>query len=156
VVGCGSLGQRLRGETGILQSYGRLTFRKPIVQFDLKNNWQGLHPIDVNGANFNLGENTGLQNYFVDTNVKNGQTYYYAIVSYDHGLVDTVSGGEFAGISPAECTSRIQKDVAGNVKVDINTAVVTPRSPAAGYEDPSLNGNIVREAIAEWLREREF
>lgn len=131
----------------ITDAYGRLTFRKPIAQFDVKNGWQGLHPVDVNGANFNLGENTGLQNYYVDTDVKNGQTYYYAIVSYDHGLIDTASTGELAGISPAECTSNIQKDVAGNVKVDINTAVVTPRSPAAGYEDPSLDGNIVREAI---------
>ncbi len=129
----------------ITDAFGRLTFRKPIAQFDLDNDWQGLHPIEVNGANFNLGENSGLQRYYVDTDVKNGQTYYYAIVSYDHGLVDTSATGALSGIAPAECTSNIEKDIAGNVQVDINTAVVTPRAPAAGYVDPQVKGNIVRD-----------
>ena len=131
----------------ITDAYGRLTFRKPIAQFDLQNEWQGLHPIDVNGANFNLGENTGLLHYYIDDDVKNGQTYYYAVVSYDHGLVDTSATGALVGITPAECTSNIEKDIAGNVRVDINTAVVTPRAPAAGYVDAQLEGDFTRQTI---------
>ncbi|RMH75368.1 MAG: hypothetical protein D6681_22275 [Calditrichaeota bacterium] len=131
----------------VTDAFGRLTFRKPIAQFDVKNEWQGLHPIDVNGAKFYLGDNSGLQHYFIDTDVQNGVTYYYAVVSYDHGLVDTSATGALVGITPAECTSNIEKDIAGNVQVDINTAVVTPRAPAAGYVEADIEGEIVRETI---------
>jgi len=131
----------------ITDAYGRLTYQKPIAKFDLKNDIQGLHPIDVLGANYNLGENSGLQHYFVDTDVKNGQTYYYAIVSFDHGLIDTSADGSLVGIPPAECTSKISKDISGNVKVDLNTAAVTPRAPAAGYVNAGLEGDFIRETI---------
>jgi hypothetical protein len=140
----------------ITDAFGRLTFRDPIAQYDLKNTWQDLHPIDILGANFYMGDNSGLQHYYVDTDVKNGQTYYYAIVSYDHGLVDTTAMGALVGLTPAECTSNIRKDIAGNVKVDLNTAVVTPRSPAAGYIDPLLGENIQRETIGTGKIEFEF
>ncbi|OPX32916.1 hypothetical protein B1H10_06795 [candidate division KSB1 bacterium 4484_188] len=131
----------------ITDAYGRLTFRKPIAQFDLKNQWSGLHPIDVSGAHFDLGDNSGLQHYYIDNDVKNGQTYYYAIVSYDHGLVDTSVTGGLVGLSPAECTSKIAQDLSGNVTVDINTAVVVPRAPAAGYVDAGLAENVNRQTI---------
>ena len=132
----------------ITDAYGRATFRKPIAQYDLKNGWSGLHPIDISGANFDLGTNSGLRHFFIDTNVKNGQTYYYAVVSYDHGLLDTSATGAFVGLPPAECTSLIQKDVAGNVTVDVNTAVVVPRAPAAGFVEPGVAENsIFRETV---------
>ncbi|MFZ0390708.1 MAG: hypothetical protein WAN36_09655, partial [Calditrichia bacterium] len=131
----------------ITDAYGRATFRKPIAQYDKINGWQGLHPIEVQGANFNLGENTGLQHYFIDTDVVNGQTYYYAIVSYDHGLVDTSAAGELAGLSPAESASNIEVDVAGNVRADINTAVVTPTAPAAGFVSADMEGPVQRNTI---------
>ncbi|GAB4334559.1 MAG: hypothetical protein Kow0037_13350 [Calditrichia bacterium] len=140
----------------ITDAYGRSTFRKPIAQFDLDNEWSGLHPIDVSGAHFNLGDNTGLRHYFVDTDVKNGQTYYYAIVSYDHGLVDTSATGALVGLTPAECTSKIEQDVAGNIRTDINTAVVTPRAPAAGYLQPGLDGEMIRETIGTGEVKVEF
>ncbi|GAB4373733.1 MAG: hypothetical protein Kow0042_17830 [Calditrichia bacterium] len=132
----------------ITDAYGRLTFRKPIAQFDLVNEWSGLHPIDISGVHFNLGDNTGLTHYYIDTDVKNGQTYYYAVVSYDRGLVDTSDVGKLVGLTPAECTSKIAKDISGNITVDINTAVVTPRAPAAGYIYPEVEeGEMMRETI---------
>ncbi len=143
----------------ITDAYGRLTFRKPIAQFDLNNEWKGLHPIDVNGAHFNLGENTGLTHYYVDTDVKNGQTYYYAVVSYDHGLVevDTSNLGQLVGLTPAECTSKIAKDIAGNITVDINTAVVVPRAPAAGYISPEIReGDFIRQTTGTGDAEVQF
>ncbi|MDZ7378823.1 MAG: hypothetical protein ONB06_05680 [candidate division KSB1 bacterium] len=45
----------------ITDAYGRPTFRKPIAQFDLQNGIKGLHPIDVEGVKFNLGNDTGLR-----------------------------------------------------------------------------------------------
>lgn len=140
----------------ITDAYGRATFRKPIAQFDLDNDWVGLHPIDVSGAHFNLGDNSGLTHYYVDTDVKNGQTYYYAVVSYDHGLVDTSDVGQLVGLTPAECTSKIERDISGNVRTDINTAVVTPRAPAAGYVPPGLKGNFQRETVGTGKVDVEF
>ena len=126
----------------ITDSYGRKTFRKPIAIFDLKNGIQGLHPVDVEGVKYNLGTDSGLRHTFVDDNVQNGQTYYYAVVSYDRGHVDTSATGLIEGITPAESGSVINRDVAGNIEVDINTAVVTPNAAAAGYRSPELVDDI--------------
>ena len=98
----------------------------------------GLHPIDVNGALFNLGDDSGLEHSFIDSTVQNGQTYYYAVVSYDQGFTTTTIEGEFLGIPPSECTSIIKVDVNGQLKTDVNTVAVTPRVPALGYVAPQL------------------
>jgi hypothetical protein len=140
----------------ITDSYGRATFRKPLVQFDLENDIQGLHQIDIQGAHFNMGENTGLKHFYVDEDVTNGQTYYYAVVSFDHGFIKIDSTGARSGIPPSECTSKIQQDISGNVQVDINTAVVIPHAPAAGYITPELEEGIVRETIGTGSVSLEF
>jgi hypothetical protein len=126
----------------VTDAYGRPTFRQPLAQFDLVDGVKGLHPIGVNGAYFNLGDDTGLQHSFVDSTVQNGQTYYYAVVAYDQGYTTTTVTGEHVGIPPSETTSIIKVDANGRVKTDINTAVVTPRAPAAGYVPPQIgNGS---------------
>jgi hypothetical protein len=127
----------------ITDAYGAPIYRKPIAQFDLKNGIRGLHPIDIQGVKYNLGEDTGLQHTFIDTDVQNGQKYYYAVVSYDYGFVTTTRTGDIEGIPPSECTAIIDVDVSGNVRTDINTAVVVPRAPAAGYVPPQLDGGIM-------------
>jgi len=133
----------------ITDSYGKKRFRKPIAKFDLKNGIRGLHPIDVDGIKFDLGEDTGLQHFYIDRAVKNGQTYYYAIVPYDHGLVDTTATGEVSGITPSEAPSVIKVSVAGVVeKTDINAAIVIPQAPAAGYVDPRIDGEIAHNGPA--------
>jgi hypothetical protein len=126
----------------ITDAYGRATFRQPIAQFDLADGITGLAPIGVNGAYFYLGDDSGLQHSYVDTTVQNGQTYYYAVVSYDQGYTTTTVTGEFIGIPPSECTSIIKVDIAGNIKTDVNTAVVTPRAPSAGYVGPAINNTL--------------
>ena len=131
----------------ITDAYGRKTFRKPIAQYDLIDGIKGLQEIDVQGVKFNLGDDTGLRYVYVDTEVDNGQTYYYAVVSYDYGLVDTSVVGVVEGIPPSECPSVIKVDISGNVQTDINTAVVIPRAPAAGYIEPGIDGEINRDAI---------
>ncbi|MGE5401099.1 MAG: hypothetical protein ACM3S2_11895 [Ignavibacteriales bacterium] len=122
----------------ITDAYGRATFRKPLAQFDLVDGVKGLHPIDVNGALFYLGDDTGLQHSYIDTTVQNGQTYYYAVVAYDKGFTTTTITGEFLGIPPSETTSIIKQDINGQIKTDVNTAVVTPQAVAAGYVPPQL------------------
>ncbi|MHB1688963.1 MAG: hypothetical protein ACYCVH_16540 [Ignavibacteriaceae bacterium] len=126
----------------ITDAYGKTTFRQPIAQYDLVDGITGLFPISVNGAMFYLGDDSGLKHSFIDTTVQNGQTYYYAVVSYDQGYISTNINGVQEGIPPAECTTIIKIDVNGNVKTDVNTAVVTPRAPSAGYVSPQIQ-NIV-------------
>jgi hypothetical protein len=123
----------------ITDAYGKPTYRKPIAQFDVVDGIVGLHPVDVNGALFNLGTDTGLEHSFIDSTVENGQTYYYAVVSYDQGFTTTTIQGEFLGIPPSECTSILKVDINGRVKTDVNTAVMTPRVPAAGYQNPDFH-----------------
>ena len=123
----------------ITDAYGKATFRKPIAQFDLKDGITGLMPISVNGAQFYLGDDSGIKHSFVDTTVENGQTYYYAVSAYDQGFISTNVQGVVEGIPPSETTTILKVDINGNVKTDINTAVVTPRAPSAGYVAPQIS-----------------
>lgn len=128
----------------ITDAFGKPTYRKPIAQFDKIDGITGFHPIDVNGVKFYLGDDSGLRHSYVDRDVQNGQVYYYAAVSYDYGLFRTNVKGEQEGISPSECTSIIKVDANGNVQtLDINTAMVVPRAPAAGYRVADLAGPLV-------------
>lgn len=122
----------------ITDSKGSPMYWKPIAQFDLKDGIKGPDPVGINGAHFWRGDDTGLRHSYVDTDVQNGQRYYYACVSYDMG--DPNKGTK--GLQPSECTKIITEDFAGNIQfVDINCAVVTPNAPAAGYVPPQIVGN---------------
>ena len=116
----------------ITDGQGNPILYQPLAQFDIKNNVSGYFPIAVNGVHYYMGDNTGIRHSYTDYDVKNGQTYYYAVVSYDRGWAE-------AGILPSECTKVIKMDVAGNVALDKNTVVVTPRSPAAGYKAANVD-----------------
>jgi len=122
----------------ITDSRGLPRYWKPIAQFDKIDGIKGPDPVGINGAHFWRGDDTGLQYSYVDTDVKNGVTYYYACVSYDMG--DPNYGT--TGLQPSECTKIITVDYAGNVQfVDINCAVVTPNAPVAGYVPPQIQGD---------------
>jgi hypothetical protein len=103
------------------------------ARWDLKNEWRGYHPVPYmgRGVHYYLGDNTGLVHSYVDSNnVVNGQTYYYAVVAYDHG--DSV------GIPPSETTKKITIDpITGEERYDINTVKVIPGPRASGYTIPA-------------------
>lgn len=130
----------------ITDAYGSTIYQKPLAQFDLKNGLKGLHPIAVNGVQFNMGNDSGLKHSYIDRDVINGKTYYYALVPYDRGYIERDSDGGYVvgedgkirGISPSTTSSIIKNDVAGNINVDVNTAVVVPRAPSAGYIPPDI------------------
>ncbi|MEO8398791.1 MAG: hypothetical protein ABI550_03140 [Ignavibacteriaceae bacterium] len=122
----------------ITDSKGDGKYWKPIAQYDLVDTIKGPDPIGINGAHFWRGNETGLQHSYIDTNVVNGQTYYYACVAYDQG--DPNYGT--AGLIPSETTKIISQDLVGNITfVDINCRVVVPNSPAAGYIPPEVKGD---------------
>ncbi len=135
----------------ITDAYGNKTFNKPIAQFDKIDGLVGPHPIGYNGLQFNMGSDTGLRYSWTDTTVENGQTYYYAVCSYDQGYdKDFYARGispiqNLQPINPSECSKRITVNAIGVVTgTDVNTVVVTPEAPAAGYvapEDFELENN---------------
>lgn len=121
----------------ITDGAGNITLRKPIVQFDVVDQYEGYHPVDLNGVKFDLGRNTGIVHHWVDENVINGQRYFYAITAYDYGLVDRNEPTK--GIPPGESPVSIQRDFAnpGEFIYGRNVAIVTPNAPSAGYIKPA-------------------
>ena len=115
----------------VTDAYGVLIFKSPVAQFDLVDNYFGLDPVGLEGARFYLGENSGLRHSWVDNNVKNGFTYYYAITSYDFGF----PAGQ---IIPTECPIRISLQADGEVFLGQNVARVTPEAPVAGHVPATL------------------
>ncbi|MAJ43272.1 MAG: hypothetical protein CMF96_00820 [Candidatus Marinimicrobia bacterium] len=110
---------------GVIEGY------EPIAQFDKNDDIEGFfYPTEdlfqaSQGFSFYLGENTGLVHKYVDDDVQNGRTYYYALVAYDHGNpVD---------LFPAENSKFITVLPNGEIITDINTAVVTPNAEVSGY-----------------------
>ena len=67
----------------------------------------------------------------------NGRSYYYAVVAYDRG-------DPSKDIYPSENTRFLSKDALGRVSTDINTVVVTPAAPVAGYVPPESGINASR------------
>ncbi len=123
----------------ITDAQGNPTLYKPIAQFNVAGDgWYGPHPVETeNGIHFFMGadDTSGLQHSWVDTNVVNGQTYYYAVVSFDHG--DSVN------IAPTECAWTFDEfpPFSGKFYPTVNTAIVTPQAPASGYMPPSVENN---------------
>ncbi|MCB0284002.1 MAG: hypothetical protein H6627_02155 [Calditrichae bacterium] len=105
--------------------------------------WKGYHPVPYanRGIQYFLGNNTGLRHSYVDSNnVINGQTYYYAVVAYDHG--DSVK------VPPSETTKKITVDpVTSVLEFDRNTVSVIPGPRSSGFVDAGVgSNNIVHES----------
>ncbi len=118
----------------ITDTYGSPYLWNPIAKFDLDNNLSGPHAIEQikgSGLHYDMGNNTGLVHSYVDKNLVNGQRYFYAICAYDSGSVNDT-------IPPTETAKNIQEDFAGNVTLDVNTAMVTPQAPSIGYLPPEI------------------
>lgn len=102
------------------------------AKFDIVNDFFGLSniPYAGRGAYYNLGDNTGLVHSFIDSNnVVNGQIYYYAVVSYDHG-------DDSLMIAPTECSKSITVNPETNeIFLDVNTIRIIPRNPVAGFSE---------------------
>ncbi len=143
----------------ISDAFGNPLLYQPVAQFDLKDGLFGPHPIPLGGGSgasgvdlgvaYDMGTDSGLRHSYVDTNVTNGRTYYYAVVGVDKGYnTDFVVKGlseieNLAPNSPTECSAIIQTDPLGRATfVDRNCAVVVPVEPSAGYLAPQTETGV--------------
>ena len=123
----------------ITDAQGNPTLYKPIAQFNLANDgWFGNHPVETeNGIHFFMGEDdvTGLKHSYTDNSVVNGQIYYYAVVSFDHG--------DSLDIAPSECSWEFEEYPPHSAIYypTVNTAIITPQAPASGYVAPQIADN---------------
>ncbi|MBI45498.1 MAG: hypothetical protein CMG66_04970 [Candidatus Marinimicrobia bacterium] len=123
----------------ITDGYGNPMFYEPIFQCDKIDSIQGFADYaTVFGAAYYLGDDSGIEHKYIDTDVNNGRTYYYAVVAYDYGLEP--NGQLENGIPPSENKALIQLDENEYViGTGPNVAVVTPTAPSSGFIEPSLN-----------------
>ena len=123
-------------ETGVVTNvFGSRVADVPIAQYDLVNDYQDFFPeIDDQGGTFYLGENTGLVHTYVDSTVKNGFTYFYAVTAYDRGVLQ---GAET--LFPAETAKFAAIKTTGEVDLAQNVIQVRPEAPVAGYSAPELS-----------------
>ncbi len=119
----------------ITDGFGNSIFYEASEQFDLVNDIEGFFAGDldrVNGAAYYLGDNSGLRHSWTDSTVVNGQQYFYAVVSYDHGDLEK-------NIYPAECSKTIL-ELNNRLTFDVNTVVATPNARVSGFEEPNDTG----------------
>ncbi len=123
---------------------GVATFFKPIAQWDLDNNIEGSITVLEGEAVYYLGDNSGLQYFYIDEEVTNGITYYYALVAYDRGLRDPDDPTK-ESIDPQENSFNISVNQAGRLTgFSQNAAAVTPRSTPVGFVEGGANEDLSR------------
>ncbi|RMF58634.1 MAG: hypothetical protein D6743_17440, partial [Calditrichaeota bacterium] len=144
----------------ITDGFGNPIYLKPIFQCDKKDDIRGFANYGaINGIEYNLGYDTGIVHHFVDENVQNGRTYYYALVAYDYGAPDIGPG-----IAPSENNIVIELDESeeirqladGTLAIGPNVAVVTPHQEAAGYVPPSVDQDAEQQTLGTGSVEAEI
>lgn len=121
------------------------------AKFDLENGLHGPSPIPFQnrGVSFDLGDDTGLFHTYKDTDVINGQTYYYAVTAYDRGYAPGGQSDFATGIPPSETAKTVTYNpVTDSYIYDVNTVSVIPRPRVAGYVEPSIEatGGLQRQS----------
>jgi hypothetical protein len=142
----------------ITDGFGSPLLFKQEAIYDLKNGLTGLHPVRLGielgeefdlGVSYNMGTDSGLRHFYVDTTVTNGRTYYYAVVSVDRGYhpnfyPELTDREGLAVASPTECAATIQTDPLGRpISADPNTATVIPTEKPAGWVQPGVDNDII-------------
>ena len=140
----------------ISDAYGNPLLFKAVAIYDLKDGLKGIHPVRLGsnlgpesdlGVSYDMGTDSGLRHRFIDTDVTNGRTYYYAVVSVDKGYLTsfypTLSDRQgLIELPPTPCSADIQVDLLGRaIATDKNTVIATPVERSAGWEVPALKDN---------------
>ncbi len=135
-------------ETGTVTNvFGSRVADVPMAQFDIVDSDSGYFPVldPQTGSVFYMGDNTGLKHTYIDTTVKNGFTYFYAVTAYDRGISFTdPQTGEEKILQPAETSKFAAITQGGKTELGSNVVVVRPEAPVAGYVAP---GDIMESLV---------
>ena len=123
----------------ITDGYGNPMFNSPIFQCDKIDGITGFADwAPIFGTSYYVGDDSGIVHQYIDTDVINGRTYYYALVAYDYGLEanETLTNG----IPPSENNVIIELDENEYViSTGPNVVEVHAAAPSAGYIDPDID-----------------
>ncbi len=115
--------------------------RDPLFECDLIDDKQGYTNYGiVNGFGYYLGDNSGIQHFYIDEDVQNGQTYYYVLIAYDHGIP-----GMADGFPPMETPFILNVNADGNIlNKSSNVGIAKPEEPTQEKPVPgvTLENNI--------------
>ncbi len=111
---------------------------KPMAQFDLKNGIQGYSKQLIDGVAYYLGDDTNLMHAYIDTTVKNGQEYFYAVCSFDHG-------SDSLGFFPSENAIAVSRTLRGGIILPVNVVDTRPEPNVPGFV-PATASNIYHRA----------
>lgn len=119
--------------------------RQPVFLCDLNDDKKGYTNYGIqDGLGYYLGDDTGIQHFYVDTTVQNGVTYFYMITAYDFGIAQMGKG-----FPPLESGYYYDTDENGKITdLSENVIMITPgsysrtfTSPQANIENHSTTGN---------------
>jgi len=125
----------------VTDASGRARGYEPLEQWDVIDSISGLFQGSkeltdaANGFPWFLGDNTGLRHSYVDKDVENGRTYYYAITAYDRG--DATQD-----VFPSESPFIVTVLPTGEVQTGQNTVRIVPGTRVAGYTSPQAEGRL--------------
>lgn len=136
----------------ITDAFGNAVYKRSIAQFDKINGLTGYHPLQfgeeiglANGTHYYMGDDTGLQHSYVDNDVINGRTYFYALIAYDAGYADGFYDDGISNfenlfpISPSESPASITEQQGVIIRYDKNTASARPNPGPSDFESGTLN-----------------
>ena len=107
---------------------------KPIAQFDKNDGVKGYHNVPIDDSLFYIGDDTGLEYEFTDSNLVNGLSYYFAVTAYDTGSVRN-------GVPPLECAKFIGSS--NVVKVTPNTTPARTLDEIAAVPNPYIAASLL-------------
>jgi len=118
----------------ITDGKGVLASLNPVFQCDLVDERsQYAEYANNSGSLFYLGGETGIVHHFIDYEVQNGRTYYYALVAYDYG-------SEELGIMPSENPVVLTVSASDEIlHFGKNVQIATPHQTALGYIAPTTD-----------------
>jgi hypothetical protein len=105
---------------------------RPIAKFDLVDGRKGFTRKTVEGVAYDLGTDSGLRHAFVDTDVKNGQEYWYAVCAYDYGF-DLGPELDSLAFYPSENSYNVSRTLRGGVILPTNVVRVRPNPKVPGF-----------------------
>ncbi|HEX8385392.1 MAG TPA: hypothetical protein VF576_04355, partial [Rubricoccaceae bacterium] len=131
----------------ISDAFGNDAIRVPFAIFDRADGIRGVYTSNdprVRGVPYNLGTDSGLRYQFVDTDVDNGQRYFYAVTAFDSGSSDPNVGVFY----PAENDIQANVREDGVVTTSQNVVEVTPNAGVAGLVEGDISSAVVQTAGA--------